>query len=166
MHASMLEIYNEHIRDLLDPDAGFGGVPGSPGDAVFYQPPSSFTIQHDASGNTTVQDLTIRSVSTREDIAGLMAQAAYCRSSAGTDMNATSSRSHCVFTLRLYGENRASEGGGASSTDGVLHLIDLAGSERLSRRYAVHEKVNFRRHPASTGSPTTLSWRAESVLTC
>jgi hypothetical protein len=56
MHASMLEIYNEHIRDLLDPNCvQVGGVPGSPGGEAFYQPPSSYTIQHDASGNTTVQ---------------------------------------------------------------------------------------------------------------
>jgi kinesin family protein C1 len=81
-----------------------------------------------------VQDLTIRQVSTNEDIHSLMAQAAHCRSSAETAMNETSSRSHCVFTLRLYGDNPNCEGGGSSSTEGVLHLIDLAGSERLSRR--------------------------------
>ena len=51
-------------------------------------------------------------------------------------MNERSSRSHSVFTLRIYGEN-ASTG---ESCEGSLNLVDLAGSERLEKSGAAGDK--------------------------
>ncbi|CAL5410587.1 unnamed protein product [Camellia sinensis] len=51
------------------------------------------------------------------------------RSVGKTQMNEHSSRSHFVFTLRISGVNVNTE----QRVQGVLNLIDLAGSERLSR---------------------------------
>lgn len=52
-------------------------------------------------------------------------------------MNERSSRSHCVFTLRIAGANESTE----QSVNGVLNLIDLAGSERLSRSGATGDRL-------------------------
>lgn len=42
-----------------------------------------------------------------------------------------SSRSHCIFTLRIQGEGTSGGGRTTVSTSGKLHLVDLAGSERM-----------------------------------
>ncbi|GJZ63693.1 kinesin 1, partial [Tanacetum coccineum] len=54
-----------------------------------------------------------------------------------TNMNEESSRSHFVFILRIHGVNESTE----KQVQGVLNLIDLAGSERLSRSGATGERL-------------------------
>ncbi|GKA13893.1 kinesin-like protein KIN-14C, partial [Tanacetum coccineum] len=54
-----------------------------------------------------------------------------------TSMNEQSSRSHFVFILRIDGVNESAE----QQVQGVLNLIDLAGSERLSRSEATGERL-------------------------
>jgi len=44
-----------------------------------------------------------------------------------TKMNKQSSRSHCVFTIRVQGKTIDNDG--IIEFDGKLHLVDLAGSE-------------------------------------
>ncbi|KAJ9565981.1 hypothetical protein OSB04_001947, partial [Centaurea solstitialis] len=125
MQASMLEIYNETIRDLLSPRSEIGGAG------------KQYAIRHDADGNTFVSDLTIVDVCSFKEVSNLLQQAAHSRSVGKTDMNAQSSRSHFVFTLRIYGVNEGTE----QQVQGVLNLIDLAGSERLSRSGATGERL-------------------------
>ncbi|MED6169497.1 Kinesin-like protein KIN-14C [Stylosanthes scabra] len=133
MQASILEIYNETIRDLLsnrssaiDQTRSENGVPGK-----------QYTIKHDANGNTHVSDLTIVDVCSVNEISSLLKQAAQCRSVGRTQMNEQSSRSHFVFTLRICGINENTE----QQVQGVLNLIDLAGSERLSRSGATGDRL-------------------------
>ncbi|OMO76685.1 hypothetical protein CCACVL1_15493 [Corchorus capsularis] len=129
MQASMLEIYNETIRDLLSinrPIASESAVSGK-----------QYTIKHDANGNTHVSDLTVVDVSSIAEISSLLRQAAQSRSVGRTHMNEQSSRSHMVFTLRISGVNEATE----QQVQGVLNLIDLAGSERLSRSGATGDRL-------------------------
>lgn len=83
------------------------------------------------------------------DIASLMQRAQLQRSVGFTDMNATSSRSHAVFRLRLEG-NKDEE-----CVSGVLNLIDLAGSERLNSSHATGETTLF--FPAVSLSCTLAS---------
>ncbi|XP_028786543.1 kinesin-like protein KIN-14C [Neltuma alba] len=134
MQASVLEIYNETIRDLLASNRPSGtdltrtenGVPGK-----------HYTIKHDANGNTEVSDLTIVDVCSVKEISSLLQQAANCRSVGRTQMNEQSSRSHFVFTLRITGVNENTE----QQVHGVLNLIDLAGSERLSKSGATGDRL-------------------------
>ncbi|XP_044462357.1 kinesin-like protein KIN-14C [Mangifera indica] len=134
MQASILEIYNETIRDLLAVNKTNGldlarvenGVPGK-----------QYTIRHDANGNTHVSDLTIVDVGSISEISSLLRQAAQSRSVGKTQMNEYSSRSHFVFTLRISGINETTE----QQVQGVLNLIDLAGSERLSRSGATDDRL-------------------------
>ena len=53
------------------------------------------------------------------------------------DMNEHSSRSHSILTLTVTSVNRLD----ASTTFGKLHLIDLAGSERLSKTEATGDRL-------------------------
>ncbi|GKC34503.1 kinesin 1 [Tanacetum coccineum] len=52
-------------------------------------------------------------------------------------MNEESSRSHFVFILRIHGVNESTE----QQLQGVLNLIDLVRSERLSRSGATGERL-------------------------
>ena len=59
----------------------------------------------------------------------VIARAAKARSTDATNMNATSSRSHSIFTLHITGRHADS----GVELLGSLNLVDLAGSERLDR---------------------------------
>ncbi|KAK1324416.1 Kinesin-1 [Acorus calamus] len=130
MQASVLEIYNETIRDLLCVNrAGGHDVNGGPA--------KQYSIKHDANGNTFVSDLTIIDVCSTKEVSMLLRQAAQSRSVGKTQMNEQSSRSHFVFTLRISGVNESTE----QQVQGVLNLIDLAGSERLSKSQSTGDRL-------------------------
>ncbi|KAJ3295469.1 kinesin-like nuclear fusion protein [Borealophlyctis nickersoniae] len=113
MEGQFLEIYNETIRDLL----------GSGTDDKKHD------IKHNATtGKTTVTDAVTVMVSSPSEVAKLLKKASHNRAVAATNCNERSSRSHSVFTLRLNGHNSLTD----ESSEGILNLIDLAGSERLS----------------------------------
>ncbi|XLU29025.1 hypothetical protein S245_065091, partial [Arachis hypogaea] len=82
MQASILEIYNETIRDLL----------------------SNRPCGIDQTDNS-VPDLTIVDVCSVNEVSSLLKQAAQCRFVGRTQMNEQSSRSHFVLTLRICGIN-------------------------------------------------------------
>ncbi|XP_020273899.1 kinesin-like protein KIN-14N [Asparagus officinalis] len=120
MQASMLEIYNETIRDLLSSNRS-GGL----------------DVKHDTNGNTCVPGLTVVDVCSINEVSYLLQQAAQSRSVGKTHMNEESSRSHFVFTLRISGVNENTD----QQVQGILNLIDLAGSERLSRSGATGDRL-------------------------
>ncbi|GAA0157254.1 microtubule binding motor protein [Lithospermum erythrorhizon] len=131
MQVSMLEIYNETIRDLLSPNRPNSDV--SRIDNMGKQ----YAIKHDANGNTHVSDLTIVDVRSSKEVSYLLDRAAQSRSVGKTQMNEESSRSHFVFTLRISGVNESTD----QQVQGVLNLIDLAGSERLSKSGATGDRL-------------------------
>ncbi|XP_047068982.1 kinesin-like protein KIN-14H [Lolium rigidum] len=128
MQASMLEIYNETIRDLL--------APGRP-NSVEMSAGKQYTIKHDAQGNTTVSDLTTADVFSTADVTSLLEKASHSRSVGRTQMNEQSSRSHFVFTLKIFGSNEST----GQQVQGVLNLIDLAGSERLAKSGSTGDRL-------------------------
>ncbi|KAM7260631.1 hypothetical protein ACFE04_011304 [Oxalis oulophora] len=129
MHVSMLEIYNETIRDLLSTNRDSSRIENSPG--------KQYVIKHDANGNTHVSDLTIVDVRSTREVSYLLDLAARSRSVGKTQMNEHSSRSHFVFTMRISGVNESTD----QQVQGVLNLIDLAGSERLSKSGSVGDRL-------------------------
>ncbi|KAG2569030.1 hypothetical protein PVAP13_7NG367400 [Panicum virgatum] len=128
MQASMLEIYNESIRDLL--------APGRP-NSFDMTTSKQYTIKHDSHGNTTVSDLTIIDVFSIADVTNLLEKASHSRSVGKTQMNEQSSRSHFVFTLKISGSNENT----GQHVQGVLNLIDLAGSERLAKSGSTGDRL-------------------------
>ncbi|XP_022877512.1 kinesin-like protein KIN-14N [Olea europaea var. sylvestris] len=131
MQVSMLEIYNETIRDLLATNrSGFDAPrPENMG--------KQYAIKHDANGNTHVSDLTVVDVRSSKEVSYLLERAAHSRSVGKTQMNEQSSRSHFVFTLRIMGVNEGTD----QQVQGVLNLIDLAGSERLSKSGSTGDRL-------------------------
>lgn len=127
MQASMLEIYNETIRDLLATNRT----------SIHEGGASKYNIKHDANGNTSVSDLTVVDVRSINEVSSLLKRAAQSRSVGKTQMNEESSRSHCVFTLRIFGANEGTD----QQVQGVLNLIDLAGSERLNKSGATGDRL-------------------------
>lgn len=71
MQASMLEIYNETIRDLL--------LPARPGMGPEAGNSKQYNIKHDANGNTVVSDLTIEDVYSQQDVDRILRQAEQSR---------------------------------------------------------------------------------------
>ncbi|KAL6651976.1 hypothetical protein ACP70R_010901 [Stipagrostis hirtigluma subsp. patula] len=128
MQASMLEIYNETIRDLLAPGRSNGCEMGSS---------KQYTIKHDSHGNTTVTDLTVIDVFGIAGVTSLLEKASQSRSVGRTQMNEQSSRSHFVFTLKISGTNEST----GQQVQGVLNLIDLAGSERLAKSGSTGDRL-------------------------
>jgi kinesin family protein C1 len=123
MEAQYLEIYNETLRDLLSDSVGTT---------------KKLEIRHDHhQGTTKVTDATVVIVDTPEKVFQVLAKAGKNRAVAATNCNERSSRSHSVFTLSINGVNTITE----ESCKGVLNLIDLAGSERLSSSMSTGERL-------------------------
>ncbi|TVU02415.1 hypothetical protein EJB05_52096, partial [Eragrostis curvula] len=127
MQVSMLEIHNETIHDLLSTNRVATQDGGS----------SKYNIKHDANGNTHVSELTVVNVTSVGEVSSLLRRAAQSRSVGRTQMNEKSSRSHCVFTLRIFGVHSGMD----QQVQGVLNLIDLAGSERLNKSGATGDRL-------------------------
>jgi kinesin family member C1 len=121
LNASFIEIYLETVRDLLCCEKDREG--------------KQYRIVAAAHGRHMVTDAVEMPVASREDLDKVIDIANSNKTVAKTDMNARSSRSHTVFTLRICGSkttnNRTQE------INGTLHLVDLAGSERLDKSNAV-----------------------------
>ncbi|KAI4366128.1 hypothetical protein MLD38_022046 [Melastoma candidum] len=132
MQVSMLEIYNETIRDLLPSNRSNQDLSRTENSAS-----KQYAIKHDPNGNTHVSDLTIVDVRSSKEVSYLLNHAAHSRSVGKTQMNEQSSRSHFVFTLRISGVNESTE----QQVQGVLNLIDLAGSERLSKSGSTGDRL-------------------------
>ncbi|KAI0080229.1 kinesin-domain-containing protein [Panus rudis PR-1116 ss-1] len=125
MAGQMLEIYNETINDLL-------------GKGEFDK--KKHEIKHDKHGRTTVTDVNVVPLSSASQVRSLLSVAQSRRTVASTLMNERSSRSHSVFTLRIYGENKVT----GETCEGSLNLVDLAGSERLEKSGAGNDKDRLR----------------------
>ncbi|KAL8498450.1 hypothetical protein ACS0TY_021687 [Phlomoides rotata] len=132
MQVSMLEIYNETLRDLLAPN--ITSFEASRADNSGKQ---QYVIRHDADGNTYVSDLTIVDVRSSKKVSSLLVCATDSRSVGKTQMNEQSSRSHFVFTLRITGVNESTD----QQVKGVLNLIDLAGNERPSKSGSTGDRL-------------------------
>ncbi|XP_054513055.2 kinesin-like protein KIFC2 isoform X1 [Pan troglodytes] len=111
---SMVEIYNEAVRDLL--------APGPPERLAVRQGP-------EGQGGIQVAGLTHWDVPNLETLHQMLKLGRSNRATAATAMNQRSSRSHALVTLTL----RAASPPRAPGTAGTLHLVDLAGSERARK---------------------------------
>ena len=118
---SMLQIYNETVLDLLD-------VTGT-------KEKLEVRSSADGKGNVAAGLIEIE-VRGEEQVTELMVRGQSNRAVGAHDMNEQSSRSHSIITLTVRGKNSLDN----TSTLGKLHLIDLAGSERISKTDATGGK--------------------------
>ncbi|KAJ7535310.1 hypothetical protein O6H91_12G027300 [Diphasiastrum complanatum] len=107
---SYLQIYNEQVADLLDPES------------------TNLTIHEDLKAGMYVEGLQEILVSTPEVTYGVFRKGSENRHVGMTAMNQESSRSHGVFTLVV--ESKHNVGGVMNRRISRFYLVDLAGSER------------------------------------
>ncbi len=120
---NMFEVYNDSVRDLLiSPKALAEGK----------QPPLRIKLaEHSESGLVEVEGSISEEVKDAKGLLHIFKRGAETRSTATTRMNADSSRSHLVTSIvtRLINKRTGRE------TCGKLTICDLAGSERVRKRY-------------------------------
>lgn len=113
VEVSYLEIYNERVRDLLNPSTK-----------------GNLKVREHPSTGPYVEDLAKLAVRSFSEIEHLMDEGNKARTVAATNMNETSSRSHAVFTLTLSQRRRDVDTGMDTEKAAKISLVDLAGSER------------------------------------
>ncbi|KAJ3321206.1 Kinesin-like protein kif3a [Boothiomyces sp. JEL0866] len=122
VRASYLEIYNEEIRDLLNLKS------------------KKLDIKERADTGVYVRDLSTFVIQNVEEMDQLMTVGNKNRSVGFTEMNATSSRSHSIFTITVEA-SETDENGEQRLRAGKLHLVDLAGSERQTKTGATGDRL-------------------------
>jgi kinesin family protein C2/C3 len=149
LQVSMLEIYNERIRDLLLESVKEEKVER---DDDFKEEKDKEPKIRSGPNGMFVEGLTLRDVSTPEGVAAAMVYGKANRSTGVTNMNEHSSRSHMILSITVKGFNKVA----GVTYLGKLHLIDLAGSERLSKSQATGDRLkeaqNINRSLAALGN--------------
>ncbi|KAI8883549.1 hypothetical protein K501DRAFT_314140 [Backusella circina FSU 941] len=136
---SFLELHNEDLIDLLSPVKGLNNL----------------TIREDSHGNICWSGVREEFVRTPKELIDLLQKGSVGRTTASTDMNNTSSRSHAIFSVVLKQYiSLDSESVNHNIVDfsqqqtqntrklvSKFHFVDLAGSERLKRTNAVGDRA-------------------------
>lgn len=120
-----VEVYNNCVYDLLEDNI-------SPNRGTLQ----SRVIREDAQHNMYVHGVTELEVNSVEEAIQIFNRGQKRRTNAYTMLNAESSRSHSVFTIRLVQAPAVSVTNKTQNNNIIisqLSLVDLAGSERLSR---------------------------------
>ncbi|XP_033889015.1 kinesin-like protein KIF21A isoform X10 [Acipenser ruthenus] len=148
VNAQFLELYNEEVLDLFDTTR----------DIELRKQKSHIKIHEDANGGIYTVGVTTRTVNTEAEMIQCLKLGALSRTTASTQMNVQSSRSHAIFTIHLCQvrvcanaendnetDNRIMDGSSQMNEFETLtakfHFVDLAGSERLKRTGATGERA-------------------------
>ncbi|KYN43098.1 Kinesin-like protein KIF21A [Trachymyrmex septentrionalis] len=137
--AQFLELYNEDLKDLLEPGGPRGGA----------------RIHEDTMGNIHLAGVEPRVVTSPEQTLEYLRLGALSRTTGSTQMNTQSSRSHAIFTLYIKQQRciKVEDPDADVDTSGVeltnefetltakFHFVDLAGSERLKRTGATGDRA-------------------------
>ncbi|KAG0930334.1 hypothetical protein G6F57_005371 [Rhizopus arrhizus] len=119
VRVSFLELYNEEIIDLLNINN------------------SSITIREDVIGNISWSGVYEQEVKQSKDLLNCLYQGSIARTTASTDMNSQSSRSHAIFSVTLTQHVSSAK----KEITSKFHFVDLAGSERLKKTNAVGDRA-------------------------
>ncbi|XP_029403570.1 kinesin-like protein KIF13A isoform X4 [Mus pahari] len=125
VEVSYMEIYNEKVRDLLDPKGSR----------------QSLKVREHKVLGPYVDGLSQLAVTGFEDIESLMSEGNKSRTVAATNMNEESSRSHAVFNIIITQTLYDLQSGNSGEKVSKVSLVDLAGSERVSKTGAAGERL-------------------------
>ena len=123
VRCSYIEIYNEEIHDLLGKDVD-----------------AKKQLKDSTDRGVYVKDLTTQVVKSAAEMDAVLQRGKKSRHTGATLMNATSSRSHSIFTITVETASEGMDGKGHIKV-GKLNLVDLAGSERQSKTGATGERL-------------------------
>ncbi|XP_028761057.1 kinesin-like protein KIN-14Q isoform X2 [Neltuma alba] len=122
---SVLEVYNEQIRDLL--------ISGSqPGIST-----KRLEIRQAGEGISHVPGLVEAHVNNMTEVWDVLQTGSNARVVSSTTANEHSSRSHCIHCVMVKGENMLN----GECTRSKLWLVDLAGSERVAKTEVLGERL-------------------------
>lgn len=127
VHVSYLEIYQERVADLLR-----------------GRDTSSLRVREHPKKGPYVEGLTTCLVTNYGHIQECMNRGNAHRTTAATNMNDVSSRSHAIFTITFVQAGYCN--GIPSETVSKIHLVDLAGSERADTTGATGERLKEGAH--------------------
>lgn len=113
---SYMEIYNESVRDLLPSNRS--------------KTNQALKVREHPKDGPYVEDLSHHIVTSYEDIRELINLGNSRRTTAATNMNDVSSRSHAIFTIAFTQATFSNDS--PSETNSKIRLVDLAGSERAN----------------------------------
>ncbi|KAM6215205.1 kinesin-like protein KIF21A isoform 5-T5 [Rhynchocyon petersi] len=148
VNAQFLELYNEEVLDLFDTTR----------DIDAKNKKSNIRIHEDSTGGIYTVGVTTRNVNTESEMMQCLKLGALSRTTASTQMNVQSSRSHAIFTIHLCQTRMCPQIDAENMTDNKMisessqmnefetltakfHFVDLAGSERLKRTGATGERA-------------------------
>nr|XP_015840795.1 PREDICTED: kinesin-like protein KIF21A isoform X2 [Tribolium castaneum] len=124
-----MELYNEEVIDLFNPSSGKDTV---------------YKI-HEGGGGIQIKGITQKTVTSAEETLQCLRLGALSRTTASTQMNTQSSRSHAIFTLHVKQQRIVpltnSDTNEFETLTSKFHFVDLAGSERLKRTGATGERA-------------------------
>ncbi|XP_047323551.1 kinesin-like protein KIN-14R [Impatiens glandulifera] len=116
---SVLEVYNEQIRDLLAPSS------------------KKLEIKQDSDGLHHVPGLAEAKVENISEVWGVLQSGSSARAVGSNNVNEHSSRSHCMLCVMVKAKNLLN----GDCTKSKLWLVDLAGSERLAKTDAQGDRL-------------------------
>uniref|UniRef100_A0A8C3G3L5 Kinesin family member 21A n=1 Tax=Cyclopterus lumpus TaxID=8103 RepID=A0A8C3G3L5_CYCLU len=130
INAQFLELYNEEVLDLFDSTRD-------------KDQKSHIKIHEDTAGGIYTVGVTTRTVSSEAEMMQCLKLGALSRTTASTQMNVQSSRSHAIFTIhlcqvRVCASDNMDE---YETLTAKFHFVDLAGSERLKRTGATGDRA-------------------------
>ncbi|XP_038200195.1 kinesin-like protein KIF21A isoform X9 [Arvicola amphibius] len=148
VNAQFLELYNEEVLDLFDTTR----------DIDAKNKKSNIRIHEDSTGGIYTVGVTTRTVNTEPEMMQCLKLGALSRTTASTQMNVQSSRSHAIFTIHVCQTRLCPQIDAENATDNKMisessqmnefetltakfHFVDLAGSERLKRTGATGERA-------------------------
>ncbi|XP_075863600.1 kinesin-like protein KIF21A isoform X12 [Microcebus murinus] len=148
VNAQFLELYNEEVLDLFDTTR----------DIDAKNKKSNIRIHEDSTGGIYTVGVTTRTVNTESEMMQCLKLGALSRTTASTQMNVQSSRSHAIFTIHVCQTRVCPQIDAENATDNKMisessqmnefetltakfHFVDLAGSERLKRTGATGERA-------------------------
>lgn len=127
---SYLEIYNERVRDLLGAQSVGHGL----------------RVREHRTQGPYVENLSQHPVNDFNEIHECMVLGNQERTTASTNMNDTSSRSHAIFTITFVQAGFSNKDNMPSETVSKIHLVDLAGSERANSTGATGQRLKEGSH--------------------
>jgi hypothetical protein len=131
VEVSMFQLYRDGLDDLLAEKKKV-----KKGEDPVQDKAMKITLaEHSPTGLVMVEGAAIMEAKTPQDVMQIFARGSSRRTTASTQMNAESSRSHLICTLVARLKNRRT----GVECIGKLTLVDLAGSERVDKSGAVGE---------------------------
>ncbi|CAL8108590.1 unnamed protein product [Orchesella dallaii] len=134
------ELYNEEVIDLLSDNPIMHSSTSRPATGN----KSNIKIHEDSSGQIYLVNLATKSVSSCSETLETLKTGALNRTTASTNMNDSSSRSHAIFSIMVNQTRVVVDKSGASDIESLhakFHFVDLAGSERLKRTLATGDRA-------------------------